>query len=45
MVAADDNNSSVMIHVDVHRAYYHAQAKPNTHVEVPDEDQFEGGKV
>ena len=31
-----------MINVDVHRAYFHAQAKPHTYVEVPDEDQFWG---
>ena len=34
-----------MIHVDIHRAYFHAQAKPNTYVEVPDGDQPEAGKV
>ena len=44
-VATDDDNSSIMIHVDVHRAYFYAQAKPNTCVEVPDEDQPQGGEV
>ena len=34
-----------MRHVDVHSAYFHAQANPNTHVEVPDEDQLEEGEV
>ena len=43
--ALDDDNSSVMIHVDVHRAYFSAQVGPNTYVEVPDEDQTEEGKV
>ena len=33
--------SSHMIHVDVHNAYFYAQAKPHTYVEVPDEDQLE----
>ena len=40
--APGDDNSSTMIHVDAHRGYFYAQAKPNTHVE---EDQSEGGKV
>ena len=31
--------------MDVHRAYSQAWTKPNTHVEVPLEDQLEGGKV
>ena len=44
-VAPDANNISVMIHVDVHRAHVYAQAKPNTCVEVIDEDQLEGGNV
>ena len=34
-----------MIHVDVHRAHSSAQAKPNIHVEVSEEDQTEEGKV
>ena len=33
--------SSHMTHVNVHNAYFYAQAKPNTYVEVPDEDQLE----
>ena len=44
-IAADDNNSSITIHVHVHRGYLNAQARPNTDVEVPDEDQPRRGKV
>ena len=29
-IAPSDDNSSVMMHVDVHRAYFYAQAQPNT---------------
>ena len=32
-VSPDDHNISIMIHVDVHRAYFCAQAKPDTKVE------------
>ena len=31
--------------MDVHRAYFDLQAKPNTYVEVPEEDQPKQGKV
>ena len=44
-IAPDDNHSSVMIHVDVHRVFLDAQAKPNTYVAVSDEDQLERGEV
>ena len=30
IITTDDNNSSIMIRVDVHRAYFHAQDMPNT---------------
>ena len=43
--APGDDNSSIMIHVDVHRAHSSAQAKPNIHVKVSEEDQTEEGKV
>ena len=34
-----EHNSSAMIHVHSYRAYFNTQAKPDTHVEVPEEDQ------
>ena len=40
-IAPGDDNRSIMIHVDVHRAHLYAHAKRNTYVEVPDE----GGQV
>ena len=33
-----DDTSSVLIHVDVHRADFYAQAKPNTDVKEPEEE-------
>ena len=41
--ALGDDNSSVMIHMDVQRTYFHAQAKPNTDVKVPEKEQTEEG--
>ena len=41
-MAPGDDKSSVMVHADGHRACLYSQAKPNTYVEVPDEDQLEG---
>ena len=43
--APGHDNGSVVIHVDVYGACHCAQAKPNTHVEVPEEDRTEEGKV
>ena len=43
--AFDDDNRSAMIHVVAHRAYVYTKAKPNTHVDVLEEDQSEEGQV
>ena len=34
--APGDDNSSTMIHVDAHRAFFYAQASSNTYLEVTD---------
>ena len=39
VVNPEDDNCTVMIHVDVHRAYLYADAKLETYVEPPQEDQ------
>ena len=43
-IAPGDDNSSVMTLVDVHRAYFYAEAKLNTHVEVPIRMNFREAK-
>ena len=43
--APADDNSSIMIHLDMLCACFHAQARPNTYMEVPDEDQTEEATV
>ena len=40
--APGDDNSSIIIQMDVRRAYFSVQARPNTYVEVLDEVQLEG---
>ena len=45
VVNPEDDNCTVMIHVDVHRAYLYAHAKPETYVELPQEDQTGDARV
>ena len=44
-IDTEDCYSSVMFHVDVRRAYFYAHAKPETHVEMPEEDRTGEGRV
>ena len=41
----ESDEATILIHIDVHRAYFNAKAREDTYVEVPVEDQTEEYKV